>query len=179
MSDQIGKALEALLSGRDQLRRAHRSHLDGSALGDHRQEMTFALDGRLVGDIGELIAAEVFCIDLLGHGERNVDAVTTTEPRRRVQIKTTFQTDSLAIKHGSDYFIGLQLNDAGRFRVVYNGPARRVMDYLHAPKAQGHAGRRNAGSRLEPISLGAWAILNLEVDDVNRIARRTPKRTPD
>lgn len=134
--------------------------------------MTFALDGRLVGDIGELIAAEVFCLDLLGSTVKDIDAVTTMGPNRRIQIKATFQNDGLSIKHGGDYFIGLQLKDDGRFRVIYDGPAKPVLDYLRAPKAHGHAGRRNAGNRLEAISLEAWAILNLAVRDSDRIPRR-------
>lgn len=134
--------------------------------------MTFALDGRLVGDIGELIAAEVFCLDLLGITVKDIDAVTSMGPSRRIQIKATFQNDGLSIKHGGDYFIGLQLKDDGRFRVIYDGPAKPVLDYLRAPKAHGHAGRRNAGNRLEAISLEAWAILNLAVRDSDRIPRR-------
>lgn len=138
--------------------------------------MTFALDGRLVGDIGELIAAELFCLDLLGTKTKNIDAITTVGSRWKVQIKATFQTDSLSIKHGGDHFIGLQLRNQGGFRVIYNGPATAVMNYLKAPKAAGHAGRKNAGNRLEPISLGTWAVLNLAVRDSDRVPRRNPVR---
>lgn len=176
MSSKIGEALKALLAGQKQLREAYRSHLAACAQRYSAQEMTFALDGRLVGDIGELIAGEVFCLDLLGTKSKNVDAVTTDHPQRKVQIKATFQKDGLSIKHGSDYFIGLQLNDAGQFRVVYNGPANTVMAYLRAPKADGHSGRKNADKALEPISLEAWSVLDLAVGDSDRIRRREPSR---
>ena len=179
MDSRIGKALRALLSGRNQLKRAHRSHLASSSKKGDRQGMTFALDGRLVGDIGELIAAEAFHLELLGTRTKNIDAVTTAGPSKKVQVKTTFRPDSLSIKHASDYFIGLQLRDDGRFRVVYNGPAKRVMDYLRAPKAHGHAGRRYASKRLEPITLGAWATLNLAVRVPERIPRRRPNLPKD
>jgi len=172
MSSKIGEALKALLSGQKHLREAHQSHLANSAEAKAAQEMTFALDGRLVGDIGELITAEVFCLDLLGTKTKNIDAVTTDRLNRKVQVKATFQTDGLSIKHGSDYFIGLQLNDGGKFRVIYNGPAAVVMTYLRAPKAAGHAGRKNAGKALEPLSLEAWSVLNMAVTDSDRIPRR-------
>lgn len=174
MSSQIGAALKALLGGQKQLKNAYRSHLAASAHGQSHHEMTFALDGRLVGDIGELIAAEVFCLALLGTRSKNVDAVTTDHQQRVVQIKSTFQEDGLSIKHGADYFIGLQLNDTGQFRVVYNGPAEPVMAYLRAPKADGHSGRKNAGKALEPISLAAWSVLDLAVADSDRVTRRKP-----
>ena len=176
MSKSLGDALKSLLKGRNQLRVAHEKHLAKTAMGETGKRMSFALDGRLVGDIGELIAAETFQLDLLGTSTANVDAVTTTTPRRRVQIKATFQTTGLAIKHGRDYFIGLQLfDDTGEFRVVYNGPAIPIMRYLSAPKAKGHSGRTHAGKRLEPISLATWAVLDLDVDAADRIPRRTTR----
>jgi hypothetical protein len=179
MSSQIGEALRALLSGRNLLRRAYRAHLAKSSQKNRKQGMTFALDGRLVGDIGELIAAEIFSLDLLGTTTKNIDAVTTDPLERKVQVKATFQADGLSIKHGGDYFIGLQLNDAGKFRVIYNGPAAPVMNYLQAPKAEGHVGRKNAGITLEPISLEAWALLNLAVTDSERIPRRNQVQLRD
>lgn len=177
MSSRIGQALKALLAGQKRLREAHRSHLAARVQPQPPQWMTFALDGRLVGDIGELIAAEVFCLDLLGTRSKNVDAVTNDAPPRRVQIKATFQDHTLSIKHGSDYFVGLQLNDSGQFRVVYNGPASTVMAYLSAPRADGHLGRKNAGKALEPISLEAWSVLDLGVRDSDRVPRRNPSRS--
>lgn len=179
MDSRIGKALRALLSGRNQLKRAHRSHLANSSHKGDRQGMTFALDGRLVGDIGELIAAEAFHLELLGTRAKNIDAVTTAGPSKKVQVKATFRPDSLSIKHAFDHFLGLQLRDDGRFRVVYNGPAKRVMDYLRAPKAHGHAGRQHASKRLEPITLGAWATLNFAVKGSDRIPRRRPRLPKD
>lgn len=176
MGSKIGQALRVLLDGQKQLKDAYRAHLAASAQGCSPQEMTFALDGRLVGDIGELIAAEVFDLDLKGTRSKNVDAITTGLPRREVQVKATFQEDGLSIKHGADYFIGLQLNGTGQFRVVYNGPAAPVMAYLKAPKADGHLGRKNAGKALEPISLEAWSVLDLDVADADRISRRKPRQ---
>ena len=172
MSSEVGKALEQLLEGRKTLRNAYREHLKNKASNKTTTEMTFSLDGRLVGDIGELIAAEIFHLDLLGTKSKNVDAETSSGPKRRVQIKATFGEDGLSIKHGGDYFIGLQLNERARFRIIYNGPAKPIMDYLKAPSFEGKTGRTHAETRLEAISLEAWAILNLAVTDEERIPLR-------
>lgn len=145
MSEKVESALMSLLQGRSALRKTYREHLEKTNKDGKISGMTFALDGRLVGDIGELIAAEVFCLELLGTRSTKVDAKTTGGHARKVQIKATFKEDGLSIKHGSDYFIGLQLNDKGKFRVVYNGPAKPVMQYLKAPASIGKGGRRNAG----------------------------------
>lgn len=175
MSNAIGSALRSLLRGRNELRKAHAAHLvknaNDKAVKDLK--MTFALDGRLVGDIGELIAAEAFHIDLLGTKSRNIDAETTSGPKRKVQIKATFKDDGLAIKHGRDYFVGLQLRDDASYRVVYNGPARPVMTYLRSPASDGKSGRSEAGKSLQSISLGTWAVLNLAVPDQQRIPSRS------
>ncbi len=178
MSSRIGEAIKDLLAGQKQLRDAYRAHLDVSRKRQSAPKMTFAFDGRLVGDIGELIAAEIFDIVLLGTKSRNVDGFTSNNGKRKVQIKATFQTHTLSIKHGADYFLGLQLEERGRFRVVYNGRAKSVMTYLKAPKAARHSGRKHAGTRLEPISLEAWSVLNLAVPDAERIPRRKPRRKP-
>jgi hypothetical protein len=178
MSSKVGEALKNLLLGQQRLREAYQSHLTSYAPGRPAPRMTFALDGRLVGDIGELIAAEIFCLELLGTRSKKVDAITTVRPKRRVQIKATFQTSSLSIKHGGAHFIGLQLSEDGRFRVVYNGRANTVVNYLKAPKAAGHGGRNNAGKALEPISLEAWSVLNLAVMDTDRVPRRKLLRVP-
>jgi len=172
MSKRVGLALKSLLRGRDNLRNAYRDHLKKTDKAGKKSEMTFALDGRLVGDIGELIAAEVFCLELLGTKSTKVDAKTTSGPKRKVQVKATFHEDGLTIKHGGDYFIGLQFNDKGKFRLIYNGPAAPVMRYLKAPASKGKKGRAHAGKRLESITLEAWAVLNLAVNDSDRIKRR-------
>jgi hypothetical protein len=174
MHGSTQEALQHLLDGQTKLRQRYQDHLTESAKHKRKHKMTFALDGRLVGDIGELMAAETFQLDLLGTKSKNVDAVMPGRSGKKVQIKATFKEESLCIKHGADYFIGIQLNSAGEYRVIYNGKAGPVIDYLRMPKAKGHKGRKGAGARLEPISLGTWAILNLNVNEKDRVPPRTP-----
>ena len=177
MNGSMAAALKCLLQGRNSLRQAYQKHLENTNAAQRKSEMTFALDGRLVGDIGELIAAEVFCLELLGTRSRDIDAETTSGPTRKVQVKVTFQSNGLCIRHGEDYYLGLQLDDDGRFRVIYNGPATLVMGYLKAPKSTGHKGRANAGRKLEPLTLETWAALNLDVAGNDRIVRREQRKS--
>ncbi len=176
MNGKMAAALKCLLQGQNALREAYQQHLVNTSRAQKKSEMTFALDGRLVGDIGELIAAEMFYLELLGTRSREIDAETTVGPKRKVQVKATFQSNGLCIRHGGDHYLGLQLHDDGRFRVLYNGPAAPVMNYLKAPKATGHKGRANAGRKLEPLTLETWAVLNLDVADGDRLARNDSRK---
>jgi len=171
----IADGVKLLLEGRERLLNVDKRHRAGLAADMRRQELSFALDGRLLGDIGELIAEREFDLRLLGRGTKDVDAETTMGPRRRVQIKVSLWGESLSIKHGNHYLLGLQLDKCGRFRVVYNGPARLVLDYIRTPRSEGRTGRRGAGTRLERVTLGTWATLNLDVRNEQRIPLRAKK----
>ena len=177
MNGATQTALVHLLNGQKELKQRYEKHLDEIKNTTTEHRMTFALDGRLVGDIGELIAAEIFPLNLLGTKSSKVDAVTECEPMKRVQIKATFGGDSLSIKHGKDSLIAVQLNSDGSFRVVYNGHADRVMKYLKLPESVGKKGRKGAGKKLEPLSLSSWALLDLEVPAEERIQRRKQTST--
>lgn len=178
MSDGVGRALKSLVRGRDALREAYLLHVKANSPEMKHPEMTFALDGRLVGDIGELITATLFPLEILGTKSKSVDANTTVTPIRKVQIKATFGDNGLSIKHGADHFIGLQLGDTGKFRIIYNGPANPVMSYLKAPASKGKRGRTNAGTRLESLTLEAWAVLNLSLSDNQRVSPRKQNGRP-
>jgi hypothetical protein len=71
----------------------------------------FTIDGRLVGDIGEVIAALEYEVNLdevsqPGHDAQMLDG-------RRVQIKATFK-DSLTFKTLPEYYLGFKLFPDGR-----------------------------------------------------------------
>jgi hypothetical protein len=170
MRDDVQAALKSIVDGRNQMRAAHRTHM-----GDHREavsqdKMSFAIDGRMVGDIGQLIAEQIFAIRLCPQAK--IDAVSTVGPERRVQVKATFLDTSLQMKNGDDHLIALQLHEDGRYRVLYNGPAKPALDYLKAPKDHRGGSRAKAGEQLEGISLSTWALLNTAVKDEDRIPRR-------
>ena len=100
------------------------------------KEDGFTLDGRLVGDIGEVIAAELFQIDLHKKVKKYYDAVASYSPELKIQIKATFK-ESLTFNHNPDYFIGIKLDAAGEFEVVYNGPGRYISEAYNHRKGIG------------------------------------------
>ena len=91
----------------------------------------FTLDGRLVGDIGEVIAEELFQIKLHEKLQHHYDAVTTYKPELKVQIKATFK-ESLTFNHAPEYYIAIKLFANGDYKVIYNGPGKYISEaYKH------------------------------------------------
>lgn len=120
----------------------------------------FTLDGRLVGDIGEVIAEEIFQIKLHEKVEHYYDAVTTYERKLNVQIKATFK-NHLTFNHCPDYYIGIKIYENGDFKVVYNGPGK----YIH--EAYGH--RKNIGQQLLLFPIDKLEALSSQIDETERI----------
>jgi hypothetical protein len=89
----------------------------------------FTIDGRLVGDIGEVIAALEYDVVLDEGSQPDHDA--TTPNGRRLQIKATFK-DSLTFKTIPNYYLGFKLFPDGRHEEVFNGPGRVIYErYKH------------------------------------------------
>jgi hypothetical protein len=98
--------------------------------------LTFTLDGKLVGDIGEALAAEAFAIDLCGQRTPGVDGHTAD--RRTVQIKATGKARTgPAFTPGegiAEHMIFLRIDfAAGKASVLYNGPEAPVRRLLRTP----------------------------------------------
>jgi hypothetical protein len=94
----------------------------------------FTIDGRLVGDIGEVIAALQYDVVLDEVCQPDHDA--TLPNGRRVQIKATFK-DSLTFKTTSDYYLGFKLLPDGQFEEVFNGPGRIIYERFKHRKGIG------------------------------------------
>lgn len=121
----------------------------------------FTIDGRLVGDIGEIIAYLHYDINLDDVSQPIHDG--TTSDGRRVQIKATFQ-DALTFKSTSDYYLGLKINDDGSFLEIYNGPGHLIRDsYSH---------RKGIGVKLLRFPNAKLEALSSMVDDSQRIPKR-------
>jgi hypothetical protein len=89
----------------------------------------FTIDGRLVGDIGEVIAALEYDVVLDDVSQPNHDA--TTSDGRNVQIKATFK-EHLTFKTVPDYYLGFKLYPDGRHEEIFNGPGQVIFDrYSH------------------------------------------------
>src|SRR5262245_56365203 len=95
---------------------------------------SFTIDGRLVGDIGEVIAALEY--DIVLHEIIQPDHDATTSDGRNVQIKATFK-DSLTFRTVPDYYLGFKLHPDGRHEEVYNGPGKVIYDRYNRRKGIG------------------------------------------
>jgi hypothetical protein len=138
---RITKALELIFDGIEQLRET----FPGKA---------FTIDGRLVGDIGEVIAALEYDIEL--YEVQQADHDGETSDGRKVQVKVTFK-DSLTFKTVPDYYLGFKLFDDGRHEEVFNGPGRIIYErYKH---------RKGIGETL----------LSFPVDELKKLSSRIPE----
>jgi len=90
--------------------------------------LRFTLDGRLVGDIAEAIAADVFDLELCTVRTPGVDA--TTREGATVQVKSSAIGKGPAFTPGdgrADYLVFLKLDfELCEARVLYNGPEAPV-----------------------------------------------------
>jgi hypothetical protein len=122
----------------------------------------FTIDGRLVGDLGEVIAGLEYDVDLDDVSRPDHDA-RTGDGRRQVQIKATFK-DSLTFKTCPDLYLGFKLYPDGRHEEVFNGPGRIIL--------QRYSGRKGIGKNLLSLPIGELRSLSAQVDAVDRVPRR-------
>lgn len=120
----------------------------------------FTLDGRLVGDIGEVIAEELFQIKLYEKLVKHYDAETTYEPKLKIQIKATFK-EHLTYNHSPDYYIGIKLCENGNFKVIYNGPGKYI--------AEEYAHRKHIGKKLLSFPIKRLIELSETIVDSEKI----------
>ncbi len=121
----------------------------------------FTIDGRLVGDVGEVIAGLEYDISLHEISQPEYDGVTSDG--RRVQVKATFK-DSLTFKTTPDYFLGFKLYEDGRYEEIFNGPGHLIFEkYKH---------RAGIGVSLLSFPNSALRELSLAVPADDRIPKR-------
>ncbi|WDG45662.1 DUF6998 domain-containing protein [Pseudomonas chlororaphis] len=150
VQEQIAAALEQLFGAVTKLQAAYPGK-------------PFTLDGRLVGDIGEVVASLHYRVTLNEGLTKHHDAIA--DDGRNVQIKTTFSKNlTFPVDHVPDYYLGIKLSRDGTFEEIYNGPGQLIKDELkrRAPTTNGLHG--NLMSQLKRI--------NLTVPDEQRIPRR-------
>ena len=130
-------------------------------LRDEFPEKEFTVDGRLVGDIGEVVAALEYDIKLYdvlvaGHDGETPDG-------RRVQIKATFK-DSLTYRTVPDYYLGFRLYEDGRHEEIYNGPGKYIYDR--------YKDRKGIGRDLLSFPNKELRKLSKDITDNERIIKR-------
>lgn len=94
----------------------------------------FTPDGRMVGDIGEVIASVFYRVNLHNVGRHDWDG---THNSRNVQIKATSGDDTYLKEPPKDGFAdGLLMvfkidRETGEYDLIYNGDIQRVWDALN------------------------------------------------
>ncbi|MDN2671790.1 hypothetical protein OX459_10350 [Janthinobacterium sp. SUN026] len=128
----------------------------------------FTVDGRLVGDIGEIIASLEYDVMLDEVSQPLYDGVSSDE--KRVQVKATFK-DSLTFKGTPDYFLGFKLFPDGNYEEIYNGPGSIIYDrYAH---------RRGIGTTLLSFPNVVLKQLSSAVAPGSRVRKRDMQADED
>jgi hypothetical protein len=121
----------------------------------------FTIDGRLVGDLGEVIAELEYELEIDRTSQPYHDA--TTFDGKRVQIKATFK-ESLTFKTIPDYYLGLKLYQDGSYKEIFNGPGEIIGErYNH---------RKNIGKNLLSFPINELKKLNITIHDSQKIRKR-------
>jgi len=144
----IGEALKSIFSGISELRNAF-------------PDKVFTVDGRLVGDIGEVIAASEYDVRL--YPVQQADHDGETPEGRKVQVKATFK-DSLTFKAVPDYYLGFKLYQDGNYEEIFNGPGGIIFErFKH---------RKGIGETLLSFPLNELIRLSDTVPKSEKIKRR-------
>jgi hypothetical protein len=123
----------------------------------------FTLDGRLVGDIGEVLVEDAYDLQLFGDLKKHHDG--RCSDGRLVQIKATMKESlTFPADHVPDYYLGIKLNTDGTFEEIFNGPgslAREAVTRRKLPK-----------TNLYSVSVATLSRLHSRVPIEQQIPRR-------
>jgi len=126
----------------------------------------FTLDGRLVGDLGEILVEEDYDLELYEGLEKHYDA--ETPDGRQVQIKTTMkQSLTFPVDHIPNFYIGIKVHSNGTYSEIFNGPGATAWEAVK--------NRKPTKTNLHSITLSALQKLNERVSNSDRISKRTHK----
>ena len=124
----------------------------------------FTLDGRLVGDLGEVLVEKDYDLELYEGLEKHHDGKVSDG--RKVQIKTTMKnTLTFPSDHIPDYYIGIQIHSNGTYTEIFNGPGKIAWKAVKE--------RKPSKTNLHSVTLTALRRLNEEVPDDKRIPRKS------
>jgi hypothetical protein len=97
------------------------------AAGD-RKPKHFTPDGRMVGDIGEVLAERFFCLRLEKDQKAGYDGILETDNKTKVEIKIT-RKKAFQFRKITDRVIALSLTEgAEEVEVVFNGPGKLLVE---------------------------------------------------
>ena len=112
----------------------------------------FTLDGRLVGDLGEVLAEQVYDIKLYKRMSPHYDGVSSDG--RKVQIKAMMK-DALTFPadHVPDYYLGIRILETGKIEEIYNGPGSIIWNNILKERKKPKTNLHNIGiKRLKKLS---------------------------
>lgn len=121
----------------------------------------FTLDGRLVGDIGEVIAELDYDILIFEKIKKDIDGYSTDG--RRVQIKVSFK-DKIAFKGNDEYLIALKIDRSGNYKEVFNGPSRYIIEY--------YKDRKDIGAKIQSLPINILEELSRRIPTEEKISKR-------
>ena len=125
----------------------------------------FTLDGRLVGDIGEILAAENYLIELNTGLTKHHDAVCMDGTNRNVQIKSTMKESlTFPCDHVPDFLLGIKIHFDGTIEEVFNGPGIMAKEIIKNWKI--------SKTNLHLIPIKKLKSVNKEIPDKMRIPMR-------
>ena len=115
---------------------------------------SFTLDGKLVGDIGEVLVAEYYGLTLYGDNTPTHDGFVTRDESKQVQIKASFNNYfyfSKDLNNIPKYFIAVLLKEDGTFDEIFNGKGLFIYEKMlcDLPKERKHNYRLTVKKLLE------------------------------
>lgn len=123
----------------------------------------FTLDGRLVGDLGEVLVEQVYDLTLLEGLQKHYDA--KTPDGKHVQIKATMKANvTFPVDHTPDYYLAVKIHPDGRLEEIFNGPGSIVRALIK--------GRKATKTNLHSISIGALGKVQGDVAATEKISLR-------
>ena len=121
MRFELPPSVRKLIAARNELK-AHYADVD----------LHFTLDGNLVGDLGEAVAAELFGLKLTGRSDEGMDGYAPDG--RSVQVKASGTKRGAAfrpVETKADHLLFFHFDYDGCYgEVIYNGPEEPVRDVL-------------------------------------------------
>lgn len=123
----------------------------------------FTLDGRLVGDLGEILAEGIYRLRL--HETLTAHHDATADDGRLVQIKATMQESlTFPADHVPNYYLGLKIHPDGSTQELFNGPGSVVWEEIKH--------RKPPKNNLHSVSFHILKRANGKVEPKDRIPRR-------
>ena len=124
----------------------------------------FSLDGKLVGDIGEVLVSEKYGIELYDENAPIHDGKEIATGRQ-VQIKSSFKNYSY-FPYGDvpEYFLSVNISENGDLEELFNGPGSYIVEhYIVARKLKPY------NKTFYTLSKGVLQRLNNEVSLESKI----------